>query len=186
MVITVTINPAMDIVMKLDSFRLNVTNRIREKFMCVGGKGTHVSINLSLLGVRNIATGVVMGATGEEILRQLSKYDIDVEFLKLDEGNSRTNYVITDPEGNCTLISEKGQPMENDVAERFLARYSKLVGSGDLVVISGDASNLKGPGLQDRLIDIAVARGRAFASTPAAFTLRAGSEKAVPCKAEPG
>ena len=89
MVITVTINPAMDIVMKLDSFRLNVTNRIRRN-SCVGGKGTHVSINLSLLGVRNIATGVVMGATGEEILRQLSKYDIDVEFLKLDEGNSRT------------------------------------------------------------------------------------------------
>ncbi|HOQ07855.1 MAG TPA: hexose kinase [Clostridiales bacterium] len=177
MVITVTINPAMDIVMKLDNFRLNVTNRIREKFMCVGGKGTHVSINLSLLGVRNTATGVVMGTTGEEILRQLSGYDIDVKFLKLDEGNSRTNYVITDSEGNCTLISEKGQPMEDDVAEKFLAHYSDLVGCGDLVVISGDASNLKGTGLQDRLIGIAVSRGARFCLDASGIYLENGIGK---------
>jgi len=162
MVITVTINPAMDIVMKLDDFRLNVTNRIQKKFRCVGGKGTHVSINLSLLGVKNTATGVVMGATGEEIIKRLSEYDIDVRFLKLNRGESRTNYVITDSEGNCTLISEPGQQFEKDVVEMFVSHYSELVGKDDMVVISGDASNQKGTGLQDRLINMAIARGARF------------------------
>ena len=63
------------------------------------------------------------------------------------------------------------------MAERFLARYSKLVGSGDLVVISGDASNLKGPGLQDRLIDIAVARGARFCLDASGIYLESGIRK---------
>lgn len=177
MVITVTINPAMDIVMKLDNFRLNVTNRIQKKFRCVGGKGTHVSINLSLLGVGNTATGVVMGATGEEILKRLSEYDIDVKFLKLDKGDSRTNYVIADSEGNCTLISEPGQQLGKDVAEMFTGHYSRLVSEGDMVVISGDASNQKGTGLQDMLIDIAIARGARFCLDASGIYLENGIRK---------
>jgi 1-phosphofructokinase family hexose kinase len=177
MVITVTINPAMDIVMQLDDFRLNVTNRIKNKFKCVGGKGTHVSINLSLLGVKNTATGIVMGSTGEEILKRLSEYDIDVKFLMLDKGNSRTNYVIADPGGNCTLVSEPGQQLERDVVEMFAGHYSRLVSEGDMVVISGDASNQKGTGLQDKLIDIAAARGARFCLDASGIYLENGIRK---------
>ncbi len=177
MVITVTINPAMDIVMELDKFRLNVTNRIQKKFKCVGGKGTHVSINLSLLGIRNMAAGVVMGATGDEILQQLALYDIDARFLRLDDGNSRTNYVLADNEGNCTLISEKGRMMEQDVIDRFIEQYSNLVSSSDMVVISGDASNQKDTRLQEKLIDIAVSKGAHFCLDASGSHLAAGIEK---------
>ncbi len=177
MVITVTINPAMDIVMQLDDFRLNVTNRIKNKFKCVGGKGTHVSINLSLLGIRNTATGVVMGTTGEEILERLSEHDIDVKFIKLDKGDSRTNYVLADSNGNWTLVSEKGQLLEKEVVDRFIAYYSDLVGTGDMVVISGDASNQKGTGLQEKLIDIANARGARFCFDASGVYLEEGIRK---------
>jgi len=177
MVITVTINPAMDIVMQLDKFRPNVTNRIQNKFKCVGGKGTHVSINLSLLGVRNMATGVVMGATGDEILEQLSFYDIDVRFMKLNEGNSRTNYVLVDSEGNCTLISEKGRMMEQAVIDDFIDHYSTLVKAHDMVVISGDASNQKDTRLQDKLIDIAVSKGAKFCLDSSGTHLAEGIRK---------
>lgn len=177
MVVTVTINPAMDLVMALDKFRLNVTNRVQKKFSCVGGKGTHVSINLSLMGVRSKATGVVMGATGDEILKQLERYDIDLRFIRLSDGNSRTNYVLTDSQGNCTLISEKGKMMDQAIIDQFIGHYSGLVESGDMVVISGDASNQKDTGLQEKLMDIAAAKGARFCLDASGIHLEAGIRK---------
>lgn len=62
-----------------------------------------------MLGIRSMAIGVVMGEIGENILQTLQSMNIDVQFLKLSQGNSRINYVLVDKENNCTLISEKGQ-----------------------------------------------------------------------------
>ncbi|NLK87091.1 MAG: 1-phosphofructokinase family hexose kinase [Clostridiaceae bacterium] len=177
MVVTVTINPAMDLVMALDRFRLNVTNRVQRKMCCVGGKGTHVSINLSLMGIRSKAAGVVMGVTGDEILKRLSQYDIDLRFIRLDEGNSRTNYVLTDGDGNCTLISEKGEMMDQTVIDQFVSHYSTLVERGDMVVISGDASNQKDTGLQEKLMDIAAEKGARFCLDASGVHLEAGIRK---------
>jgi len=174
MVITVTINPAMDRVLIIDKFRQNVTNRIKKQFQCVGGKGTHVSINLSLIGIRSIAVGVVMGPTGDNILRELSAYDIDLRFIRLNEGNSRTNYVLVDADGNCSLISEKGELMKEDIIEELVKKYEDIVGGGDTVVISGDASNQKDTSLLDRLIDIALSHNARFCLDASGEHLAAG------------
>ncbi len=174
MVITVTINPAMDRVIKIEKFRQNVTNRIQKQFKCVGGKGTHVSINLSLMGIRSIALGVVMGLTGEDIIKELSAYDIDLRFIRLNEGSSRTNYVLVDAEGNSSLISEKGELMEQNIIERLVRQYEDVIGSGDTVVISGDASNQRDTSLQDRLIDIALSHKARFCLDASGEHLAAG------------
>lgn len=157
MIITVTINPAMDKVLVLDQFHPNETNRIRRQFSCVGGKGTHISINLSLLGIRSIATGVVMGPVGEAILSSLRSMNIDVQFIHLREGNSRINYVLIDNANNCTLLADKGQPLDDSVLDKLVQHYSTLISDGDIVVISGDASNQRGS-IQDTLIDLAKAK----------------------------
>jgi 1-phosphofructokinase family hexose kinase len=177
MIITVTINPAMDKVLVLDQFRLNETNRIKKQFSCVGGKGTHVSINLSLLGIRNIAAGIVMGAVGEEILNSLRTMDIDVQFLHLPEGNSRVNYVLVDNESNCTLISDKGPCLSDSVIAELVSHYSTLINEGDTVVISGDASNQKGTVLQDTLFDMAKAKKANICLDTSGDNLAAGVRK---------
>ncbi|TFG63694.1 MAG: hypothetical protein E4H36_04980 [Spirochaetales bacterium] len=177
MIITVTLNPAMDRVLVLDRFRLNVTNRITRQFDCVGGKGTHVSINLSMLGVRSRAVGVVMGGVGRDILASLRAMNIDVRFLELPEGNSRINFVLVDGEHNCTLISEKGQRMSDTVIENLLSLYTSLVAEGDIVVISGDASNQSGTVLQDTLMDIAGAKKAAVCLDASGDNLAAGIRK---------
>lgn len=177
MVITVTINPAMDRVLLIDKFRVNVTNRVQRQFKCVGGKGTHVSINLSLLGIRSTAVGVVMGPTGDDILNELSAYDIDLKFLSLKSGDSRTNYVLVDHEGNSSLISEKGDLMEQEIIERLITHYSAIIGSNDIVVISGDASNQRDTSLQDRLIDIALSHGARFCLDASGEHLASGIKK---------
>ncbi len=155
MIITVTINPAMDKVLVLDRFTPNETNRIKRHFSCVGGKGTHVSINLSLLGIRSIALGIVMGEVGREILDFLSSRNIDIQFVHLPEGSSRTNYVLLDCDGNSTLLAEKGPELPDAATEALVRRYWELVSENDFVVISGDTPGEKGRLLQDALFDIA-------------------------------
>lgn len=154
MIITVTVNPAMDKVLYVGEFRLNETNRIQRDFNCVGGKGTHVSVNLSLLGIKSIATGIVRGPVGQEIVSALCSEHIDLQFIELEDGNSRINYVLIDDDNNCTLLSASGRMLESVELDLLIRRYSTLVGEGDTVVISGDGSNQK-RSIQDKLIDIA-------------------------------
>lgn len=168
----------MDKVLVIDKFQLNVTNRIQDQFYCIGGKGTHISVNLSLLGIRSMAIGVVMGQNGEDILRTLRNMNVDVQFLQLPEGNSRMNYALVDNEGNCTLIAEKGQLMEADIIEKLIVHYAERINRGDIVVISGDASNQKHTGLQDKLMDIAAEKGARVCLDSNGEHLAAGIRKA--------
>lgn len=168
----------MDKVLVIDKFQMNVTNRIQEQFYCIGGKGTHISINLSLLGIRSMAIGVVMGQNGVEIQKTLQGMNVDVQFLQLPEGNSRMNYALVDGEGNCTLIAEKGQLMEAPVIEKLIQHYVERIHEGDIVVISGDASNQKHTGLQDKLMDLAVEKGARVCLDSSGEHLAAGVRKA--------
>lgn len=159
MIFTITANPAMDKVFVLHDFRLNVTNRIDRMFKCIGGKGTHISVNLSILGIKSTALGVVNGRTGAEIIRELKRFKaIQIDFLRTRRGESRTNYVLVDGT-DCTLISQKGNRMNHEEAEFFEKKLDDLVKPDDIVAISGDISNGDSLNIQGRLMDIANRRG---------------------------
>ena len=61
MIFTVTLNPAVDKILFLDEFRSSWTNRLTQTLETIGGKGTHVSINLKLQDVQSIALGITLG-----------------------------------------------------------------------------------------------------------------------------
>ena len=159
MIFTITANPAMDKIFVLHDFRLNVTNRIDRMFKCIGGKGTHISVNLSILGIKSTALGVVNGRTGAEIIRELKRFKaIQIDFLRTRRGESRTNYVLVDGT-DCTLISQKGNRMNHEEAEFFEKKLDDLVKPDDIVAISGDISNGDSLNIQGRLMDITNRRG---------------------------
>ncbi|MEG1753844.1 MAG: 1-phosphofructokinase family hexose kinase, partial [Christensenella sp.] len=64
MINTVTLNPAMDEILYIESFQENCMNRIIKKEKCLGGKGTHLAYNFSLLDVPNRTFGVSFGRCG--------------------------------------------------------------------------------------------------------------------------
>ena len=64
MINTITLNPAIDVIIYLDRFVRNITNRIQSTAVTMGGKGTHVSMNLKLMGSSSRAFGFGFGATG--------------------------------------------------------------------------------------------------------------------------
>mgnify|MGYP001060133698 CR=1 FL=1 len=145
MICTLTINPAMDRMIYLSEFSRGNTNRIERQHDALGGKGTHVSVNLGILQCKNRAFGIDFGETGLRIEEKLKNAYIDLGFLHYPSGNSRTNYALVEENGCCTLLSEKGKCITREECETLLVRMDEAVEPGDILVLSGDASNTEVP-----------------------------------------
>lgn len=91
MIYTVTLNPSLDYVMNIDSFKEGITNRSNKEEVYIGGKGINVSIVLKNLGLETKALGFAAGFTGRYILNKLNEYDIKNDFIYLNSSMSRIN-----------------------------------------------------------------------------------------------
>lgn len=142
MIHTVTLNPAIDKLLYLDDFKKNVTNRLQSVNDTIGGKGTHVSINLKLLGLDNKAFGIVHGTTGTKILKLLESYGIQTKFLHHKEGaDSRTNFLLIEENGDCSILASKGIMLSTEDIEQIIQLLSENVQEHDFLILSGDAAN---------------------------------------------
>ena len=153
---TVTLNPAIDIILFIDEFKRDVTARIREKTECLGGKGAHISVNLSLLGEPNQAFGILFGETGRRIESLVSEAGVIPRFVHGEGGpgkDSRTNYVIMEQSGSATIISEHGVDLTDSEIESVLDALRAHTGEGDILVFSGDVSNVKDPYIYSHFIE---------------------------------
>lgn len=98
MVYTVTFNPAIDYVVRVDRLAIGMTNRSSSEQMYVGGKGINVSMVLSELGIRSKALGFVAGFTGRAIEDGAKEKGVETDFVHLESGCSRINVKIKSDE----------------------------------------------------------------------------------------
>ena len=91
MIYTVTFNPALDYVVKVDHFTPGKVNRTVKEDIYYGGKGINVSAVLANLGYESTALGFVAGFTGEEIERGVKSLGFASDFIRVKEGMSRIN-----------------------------------------------------------------------------------------------
>lgn len=134
MISTVTLNPSIDYVVKVDGFQIDRVNRTVEEKMYPGGKGINVSIVLNNLGIESKALGFVAGFTGHEIKRLVSELGVRSEFMTLSEGLSRINVKLkSDKE---TEINGSGPLIE---ASHLQGLYKQIegLGEGDFLVLAG-------------------------------------------------
>ena len=153
MICTVTVNPAIDRLIYISELHKDNTNRIKETYEVLGGKGTHVSVNLSILGCKNKAFGIDYGKMGSRIEEMLSREKLEMEFLHYNEGESRMNYALIEEDSTCTLITEKGRLIPEEQCEALLAKIYDGVSDGDILVLSGDASNTEVPLIYTKIIE---------------------------------
>ena len=131
---TVTFNPAIDYIMRLDRLQLGQTNRSAFEELQLGGKGINVSYVLAQLDVPSVALGFVAGFTGDELQRAVSDSGINADFIKLKSGNTRINVKIKgDTE---TEINASGPEIQSADIERLFEKLDGLC-EGDTLILSG-------------------------------------------------
>jgi len=137
MIITVTLNAAIDKSLSVPNFRLGRRHRTVEQTTMPGGKGVNVARTLKTLGQPVIATGFAGGATGTRIVEQLTEESILNDFVRIRE-ESRTNTAVHDPtNGETTEINERGPAVSANEVELFRDKLLYLSRGADIVVFAG-------------------------------------------------
>src|SRR5262245_10836920 len=137
MILTVTLNAAIDRTVAVPSFRQGNRHRAVEASTVAGGKGVNVARALKLLGRPVIATGLAGGPTGARLMERLAEESILTDFTWIG-GESRTNLAVIDPtSGEQTEINERGPEVTPQELERFLAKLLYLARGARICVIAG-------------------------------------------------
>lgn len=138
MIYTVTFNPALDYIVKVDHLTLGMVNRTVQEEIYYGGKGINVSIVLNNLGLQSTALGFIAGFTGREISDGVAAMGVASDFIELREGISRINVKIKSQEES--EINGQGPMIHDDELEML---YKKLDGiqDGDILVLAGSIPN---------------------------------------------
>lgn len=137
MILTVTLNAALDRTVAVPRMALGNRHRAIDSRTVAGGKGVNVARALRSLGEPVIATGLAAGPTGARI-RELLDADHVIHDLVEVAGDSRTNLSIVDPaSGEQTELNERGPQVTPADLERFADRLSYLAGGADFCVMAG-------------------------------------------------
>jgi 1-phosphofructokinase/tagatose 6-phosphate kinase len=137
MIITVTLNAAIDRTLSVPNFRLGRRHRTVEQATMAGGKGVNVARTLKTLGQPVIATGFAGGPTGTRIVEQLTGESILCDFVRIRE-ESRTNLSVLDPtSGEQTEINERGPSVSAKELELFRDKLLYLARGASMVVFAG-------------------------------------------------
>jgi 1-phosphofructokinase family hexose kinase len=137
MIITVTLNAAIDKTLAVPNFRLGRRHRSTEQRTMAGGKGVNVARALKLLGQPVIATGLAGGPTGTRISEQLTEDAILSDFVRIRD-ESRTSTAVIDPtSGEQTEINERGPEVTEAELALFRDKLLYLAKGADICVFSG-------------------------------------------------
>ncbi len=152
MILTVTLNAAVDRTVAVPNFRLGRRHRAVESRTVAGGKGINVARALSLLGRPVIAAGFVGGPAGTRVLEQLHEESVLTDFTQI-AAETRINLAVIDPtSGDQTEINERGPAVSAEEVKRLFERIGYLAGGARICVLAGSLPPGAGDDLYARLI----------------------------------
>jgi 1-phosphofructokinase family hexose kinase len=152
MIITVTLNAAIDKSLAVPNFKLGRRHRTVDQRTMAGGKGVNIARTLKALGQPVIATGFAGGATGTHIVEQLTEESILNDFVRIRE-ESRTNTSVLDPTtGEQTEINERGPAVTEQEVELFRDKLIYLARGAAIVVFAGSLPRGVAPELYASLV----------------------------------
>jgi 1-phosphofructokinase family hexose kinase len=153
MIITVTLNAAIDKTLAVPNFRLGRRHRAVEQTAMAGGKGVNVARALRALGQPVIATGVAGGPTGTRIVEHLTEEGILNDFVRIRE-ESRTSTAVVDPtSGDQTEINEHGPHVSDQELDLFVDKLLYLAKGAAVCVFAGSLPRGVDTGLYGRLVE---------------------------------
>ena len=159
MVYTITLNPALDYVMKVGKLRYDDINRSKSEEIYYGGKGINVSVILTRLGVHNKALGFVAGFTGRKLEQMLVDEGIDCDFNRLSNGQTRINVKIkADTELD---VNASGPDISEDDIKDLMDKLDDI-GENDYLVLAGSIPSTLPDDIYERILSRLQSRGVNF------------------------
>lgn len=178
MIYTVTLNPSIDLFVRLKELKTGMVNDIVSERVLPGGKALNVSRILASLRIPTIATGFSGGFQGSFIEDWLSKEGINTSFIQMDNPN-RTNIKLYEG-GKNTTINFPGSLLKSETVDELIY-YLSRVREGDTIILGGSVPPMEDPTDNDiyyRLVSVAKANGANFvADVPSEFLINIVKEK---------
>ncbi|MTK10762.1 MAG: 1-phosphofructokinase [Clostridiaceae bacterium] len=134
MIYTVTFNPSIDYVIKVENFTAGTVNRVVDENKYAGGKGINVSRVLNNLGIKSRALGFIGGFTGQFIESFLKKEEIYTDFIQVN-GDTRINVKLSSNEE--TEINGSGPNISDEDLDKLFEKIDTL-NSEDILVLAGN------------------------------------------------
>jgi 1-phosphofructokinase family hexose kinase len=137
MIGTVTLNPAIDVILEINNLKINHYNKVLNAHTTSGGKGINVSKAVRGCGRETIAIGFLGGGRGRMIEEELRGLGITTNFWHIEE-KTRSNTIISDKEtGQHTLLSETGPKITEYDLEMLKSIFYRVMSQCSVVTLSG-------------------------------------------------
>ncbi|MEZ7002794.1 1-phosphofructokinase family hexose kinase [Streptomyces sp. AD55] len=138
MILTVTLNTALDLTYRVPDLRPHASHRVTEVIERPGGKGLNVARVLAALGHETTVTGFAGGTTGHLVREGLAAVPGLVDALVPTEGASRRTIAVVDRRtGDTTQLNEPGPAVAPAEWDAFQRAYERLLGGADAVALCG-------------------------------------------------
>ena len=142
MIVTVTLNPSVDISYHVDNLKIDDVNRVENAGKTAGGKGLNVTRVVNALGSQVLATGILGGTLGHFITGQLDEQNISQNFYEINKESRNCIAILHD--GKQTEILESGPTLTQEEADGFLKHFKNLLENKSISVLTISGSLPKG------------------------------------------
>ena len=156
MIFTVTFNPSLDYIVRVDEMRLGTINRTNYEQLLPGGKGINVSIVLGNLGHPSRALGFSAGVTGVALEKLLADAGVDADLVHVKEGFTRINAKVKAVEE--TELNGQGPRIAPEDVDALFSKLDVL-GQDDTLVISGSVPNTLPSDMYEQVMERLPGRG---------------------------
>ena len=140
MIVTVTMNPAIDKTIEIEALLPGGLNRIQKVEYDAGGKGINVSKTIHELGGSSIAVGFLGGNAGKTIESVLNEWGINNDFIWV-RGETRTNTKVYEKSGALTELNEPGPQISKEQQEELVKKLEGYANEETLFVLAGSIPN---------------------------------------------
>lgn len=158
MIVTVTMNPAIDKTVDIDTLERGGLNRIKKVEYDAGGKGINVSKTIHELGGTSIAVGFLGGNAGRTIESVLKEKGIQTDFIWV-EGETRTNTKVFEKSGEVTELNEPGPKISEGQIEQLIQKLEGYADAQTLFILAGSIPNGVDQGIYAQMIKRVHAHG---------------------------
>jgi tagatose 6-phosphate kinase len=136
-IVTVTLNPALQVRYDAEQLELGAVNRVGRVRHSASGRGLAVARLLQTFGHEVVVAGLAGGSTGELIRAELARAGVASQFTRIGAESRRALRIADAATGQVTTLTEPAPYITTEELGRLAADFRALLDGADAVVLSG-------------------------------------------------